>query len=707
MPALASPAAERGLARSATSVLGLLAAAVTLSYLGFMLAATSGHAVPQVVDLYVVCQYARSFAEGHPFAYNAGEPASTGSTSLLYTAFLGLAHAVGFRREGLVAFAIATGAVFYVVSVLLARRIGARLGDERAGFLAGALVALGGPVVWGFLYGSDIGLFMLLTLWLLDRLLAAWTDGPWSGVAAAGVLLALARPEGLVIGVLLGAASYLRPWPPARGRARLLPWLPALAGLLVLALYRVLTGLWLGTSIADKSLFANYGLADGLAQAAEYAVNVIRGLLLGFYPEETPVGFARGWAPFYFPPLALVFVLLALVRPPDALRVPLLVWTGIAVAVAAFVVPNMFMGVHFNRYLMWTFPALLCLAAVGLREAARLFAPGDPGLERSLFHAGAGLFVVLGLLSTVRMGALYGDMAGDVYRRDVATAEWIVRNLPRGVPMANIATSLEYLTGHRNLNLHGVTSPAFFGNRTAEREAGVFEALGRLPAADRPAYLITSVSVQEGSEIMKELVAGPPLYQSNSFSDELLVYRMRYDLVGKNGRLFLPETLEALRGLTEVDRLNVCDSRDEAEHGYRFSSHLGNLRLHGAVRIDAYPVGDSGREVVADAGRPILGRESFRVRTRKDHDLTVVMRTTASVKAATMRAAGAGVHEIAVPEAGIVVTAGGRPSARLAYKPRPGWNEFVFRIPGSVLDEGETSLVLSGRYAPFHYWFFQ
>src|SRR5262245_66515708 len=128
MPAPSPPAAERGAPEdrgapgSAASFLGLLAGAVALAFVLFMLAATSGHAVPQVVDLYVVCQYAKSFAEGHPFAYNAGEPLSTGSTSLLYTAFLGLAHAVGFRREGLVAFAIATGAVFYVVSVGIARR---------------------------------------------------------------------------------------------------------------------------------------------------------------------------------------------------------------------------------------------------------------------------------------------------------------------------------------------------------------------------------------------------------------------------------------------------------------------------------------------------------------------------------------------------------------------------------------------------------
>ena len=134
-----------------------------------MLVATRGHFVPQVVDLYVVCQYARSFAEGHPFRYNPGEPPSTGATSLLHTVLLAGAHALGARGEGLVAVAVTAGAGFYMAAVLLARRIAARLGGGAEGLLAGGLLALGGPVVWGFLYGSDMALFMLLCLWLLER----------------------------------------------------------------------------------------------------------------------------------------------------------------------------------------------------------------------------------------------------------------------------------------------------------------------------------------------------------------------------------------------------------------------------------------------------------------------------------------------------------------------------------------------------------
>jgi hypothetical protein len=684
-------------------ILLVLTLLVVIVFLGFLLTATDGHFVPQVTDLYVVCQYAKAMAEGHPFQYNRGEPPSTGSTSLLHTSLLALGHRVGFRGEGLVAFAILLGAALYVASVARARRIGILLAGEREGLLAGSLVALCGPVVWGFLYGSDIALFMFLALWLFEALLLNWSKGSAGGIAVPGGLLALARPEGLLVGLVLGAGWSLGLGRRARGFARVLPWLPACIGVGVLCLYRSLTGFWLGTSVRDKSLLANYGLADSVSLVAQYLVDVTRGLLMGFYPSDTVTGFSRGWAPFYFPPLTLILVLVALARAPEAFRAPLRLWMGLVVSLMVLLSPTVFMGVHFNRYLMWAFPTFDILAAVGLGALTGVLARADSRLETSLFRGGAFLAVALGALSTLTFASHYGSMAGQVYRRDVAAARWISANLPPGAAMANIATSVEYLTGHRNMNLHGVTSPAFFGNRTGEREAGVFEAFGRLPPSERPPFLITSISAQDSYPTLRELVSEPPLYRTSSFSDEILIYKMRYDLVGKNGRLFLPETLRTIDGLQEVDRLNICDSRDEAAHAYRYWSRLGDLRLQGTVRIASYEL-PSGPELVADGGRAILGGESFRVRAARGKDLVVVLRTANSVSANILRAGGSGQFGVEFPEAGIIVGVDGR---RLSLRPRSGWEELVFRIPGHFLGTNETLLELTGNYASFYYWFFQ
>jgi hypothetical protein len=665
-----------------------------------MLSATDGHFVPQVVDLYVVCQYARALAEGHPFQYNAGEAPSTGATSLLHTAWLALGHAAGARGEWLIAFAIATGVGLYVGTVVLTVRVGRALGGEREGLLAAALVALGGPVVWGFLYGSDIALFMFLCLWLLERMLTAWATGRLRGAVAAACLVALARPEGLLVAIALGLA-----WTFGPGHRRFRPaaWVPAAVGLALLGLMRALTGSWIGSSVADKSLLASHGLAATLGVVSEYVVDVLRGLLLGLYPSQAAVGFSRGWASLYFPPLGLLLVIVALARARSPERRAARWWTGTVAVVALALTPNLFLGVHFNRYVLWAVPGLLALAAVGLGALARLLSAGDPAADRSLFRAGAALLLLLGAFSTLRFAVLYGDMAADVYHRDVATAQWISRHLPRGVAMANLATSVEYLTGHRNLNLHGVTSPAFFGGRATERDAGVLEGLARVPAAERPAYLIVTRAGAESNPVVRALIDGPALFQTASGGDEIEIYRTRYDLVGTNVHPRLARTVEAVARLREVDRLNVADGRDEAAHAYEVRSRLGGAGLGATVRVAPYP--DGG--VVADAGRAVLGREAFDLTTVPGRDLVLVLRTAEAMDATVLRLGSTSVASLTFPEAGLAVKLDGQAGGTFRLNPGRGWDEWVVRLPGSLVRKDRSRIELAGRYASFYYWAYQ
>jgi hypothetical protein len=683
----------------------LLCLLVVCLFLGLMLAATEAHFVAPIVDFYVVAQYARAMAEGHPFQYNAGEPGTTGSTSLLHTAVLALAHALGARGEGLVAFAMLLGAACYVTSTLLSRRIGERAAGPRTGGLAGAMVALGGPVVWGFLYGSDVALFMLLSLLLLERMLAEWERPAPYGILSAGALIGLARPEGLPLGLVLGAALILLG--PARTLGwRIAAWAPGGAGLLVLSVNRWATGSWLGTSMADKSLVDAYGVTESLGLLAAYGQDVLRGLLLGFYPAQARVGFAEGFSPFFLPPLGLLLVLTALANPAPAVRTPLRVFAGMVALVFVLVSPNVFMGVHFNRYLLFAFPALLALTAVGLEKVTAGLANGEAAVERRYHRLGAGACLVFGLLSTLRFASIYADMAGSVYRRDVAAARFISEKLPRGVTMANLATSVEYLTGHRNVNLHGVTSPAFLGNRKAEREAGMLESLRRLPREERPPYLITSVSAQAGHPVLAELVDPVPLFETSSFSDEIQIFRTRYAALEHGENPLAAETREAIQGLAEVDRLNLCDSEDERRHRYGFRSGLGNLRLYGTARgadqvVDGVPVR------VIDAGRAILGEETFEARVRPGRNLTIVLRSAGGADVTVLRASGSGRFHIDLAEAQLRVEVEGRTVTSSAWRPGPGWDERVLRIPAEHVAGERIQIRVVGRYVAYRYWLFQ
>ena len=680
----------------------VLSALVSGVFLAFMLAATQGTFVPQVVDLYLVCQYARAFVEGHPFRYNPGELPSTGATSLLYTVVLAIPEAIGIRGEGLIAFAIVMGAGFYAASVVLASSVATRIAGPREGLLAGLLVVFGGPVVWSFLYGSDIALFLFLALWLLERWLASAETGTalWT---IPGTLVALARPEGLPIALALALAWTLRAGRPSTPRFDPKPWLPVAAGLAVLALYRIVTGSWLGTSVEDKSLLASYGVNQGLAIASEYGVDVVRGLLLGLYPSQIPIGNGRGWASLFFPPLALAFIGVAAIVPPRAVRRAIAAWLAMVAALFALVTPNVFIGAQFQRYLLWAFPGLLALTAAGLGHATS-WAIRDPRRERAVFRAVAILWVALGGLATLRFASLYGEFAGDVYRRDVATAQWIRRNLPAGTPMANLATSVEYLTGHRNLNLHGVTAPDFFGGHAAEREADSFEGLRRLPPAARPPYLITTVSTQDRFPIMRELVSAPPLFRSASFGDEIEIYRTRYDLLDRGKEPALPAITSLIGTRVLVDRLNVCDSREESDHAYSFQSSAGAFHLWGAVRVDGY---EEAAAPIADGGRAILGRESFRISAQEGRDLLVVLRTAPAIDANLLQTGGPRRVGIEFPEAVLSLSLDGQHALRDTFRTQAGWNERALRIPGNLVHGSRPRLEVSGRYASFQYWFYQ
>jgi hypothetical protein len=481
---------------------------------------------------------------------------------------------------------------------------------------------------------------------------------------------------------------------------------PTAVGVALVVAQRVGTGGWLGTSVADKSLVANYGLVHALDAASRYGVDVIRGLLLGLYPPDAPIGFSSGQAAFVFPPLGLLLVLLAALRVRPDLRPAVRLWLVLVAALFVLVGPNVFMGVHFNRYLMWAFPGLLVLTAVGLGIGTGLVARDDRSLDEGLFRGLGGLFLALGLLSTAHFAAVYGEMAGATWRREIPMAEWIRAELPEGVAIANAATSIEYLTGHRNLNLHGVTSPGFGGTRTVEKEAGFFEALGRLPEDERPPYLLLTRSGYDGSELLPLLADGPPVFETVSLGDDLLLFRARWDLLGRGAGLYRPATLRAVRGLEEVDRLNVCDRQDELAHDYRVRSRRGELELGGFVRIDDYPLADEAF-TVADGGRAVLGGESFRVETRPGRDLVVVLRSHPRAEARALRARGGLVKALELRTSRAVVSVDDRPLLRLELPNAPGWNEHVFRVPGEAVTGPETRLRLSGQYTAFHYWFFQ
>ena len=163
----------------------------------------------------------------------------TGATSLLHTCVLALAHAAGARGEGLVAFAVLLGAALYLASIPLAARDrlaarGAARGTARGGARRPLGARSSGATSTAPTSRSSCSSPCCCSIAGSRTGRAA----PRAGVALAGALLALARPEGLPIGLAIAVAGRWRA--PASRVERLWLWLPVAAGLAVMAVQRAL-----------------------------------------------------------------------------------------------------------------------------------------------------------------------------------------------------------------------------------------------------------------------------------------------------------------------------------------------------------------------------------------------------------------------------------------------------------------------------------
>ncbi len=699
-----------GTERRPILLLALLCVAVSALYILSMLVVTDGHFVPQVSDLYLIAQYAKGFAEGHPFQYNPGEAPTTGATSLLHTLFLAAAHFIGFRGEGLIAFAIFSGGFFSFLTALQVHRAGQILsGSARIAMLAVVLVVCNGPLAWSFHYGADIALVLFLSSWLFT----AWVEGAGSRGGAStkfvwpACLLALTRPEASALVLALGL------WSAWDERRRTRPWLvragwflPALTAILVALGLRVLTGSAAHTSFSQKLLSANWGVFGAAALSIDYWTDILRGVLLGFYPGSQRLGLGGGNAPFFAPPFLLVFVFLALLRKSPEMRRAGAFLLG-ALATALLVTPTIHIGVHSNRYLLFVLPPLLILFSLGLDQTARLIESGLSIPRPLVFRGLSVLALVFAGLSVARFALVYAETGASVYRKDEALFEFIRTRLPEDAVFLNNGSAIEYRTGRRSVNLSGVVTPGFAEILPVETEAAAFELLSRPAFGTLPPYLIAYNSYIDASPSWNALIGGPPLFTTSSLEgSELAVYPTRNDLVGRQRTPVLPQVA---RGLTPVDSLNITDPIDEREHHYRWRSTVGVRALFAVLKLGGYP-GEPGRPgiEVADGGRVIFGFEEMEVLSPKPGaDLLLVVRTHPEPAARVRQPYGESRIEITLPVSTVRFSTPSGTTGWVRTSLHSGWNEITYRIPAAFLQTPTTHLRVEGSYAAYFYWVYQ
>jgi len=119
-------------------------------------------------DAMISMRYARNFADGHGFAWNAGEPPIEGFTNFLWTLWMSLAHKIGMSESKISLFIMLSGVALMLGNGLVASQIAARISKAPwVPVLVLAAVLFDYPLVFWTLRGMEVGALSLIVYTIL------------------------------------------------------------------------------------------------------------------------------------------------------------------------------------------------------------------------------------------------------------------------------------------------------------------------------------------------------------------------------------------------------------------------------------------------------------------------------------------------------------------------------------------------------------
>lgn len=405
--------------------------------LAFAHAATSPGSHSRVLPLddpYIYFVYARNTAAGHLLAYNPGDPASSGATSLLWTLLLALGFVFGVHGQGVVPWSLvldsACLAAFVWTFALACRRAGA---GWVGGGAAAAAAALYSRFAWGAFSGLEIPLSALAVALLAVALQAK--GGP--AVPLLGALLTLVRPD-----VGLAAIPAVLLWSVESKRTRNL-WalLPAVVAAAYTQVWRVITGEPATNSAIVKTAF----FAPGA-----HLLGLWSTLRPSLWIELSRLCSVAGHWNVWGLVLLSVSVLGLATRSGRALM---------AFAAAGFVFEALAFGravpgIQFGRYDLPFLIAIELGAATGLAWLAR-------SARAPLWPAAAGALLLVA--PTLRVGLNdYARDSMEIRGQQIAASTYIAQQLPtNAVVMLNDAGAMNYFGGRYTVDLVGLGTNGF------------------------------------------------------------------------------------------------------------------------------------------------------------------------------------------------------------------------------------------------------
>ena len=675
---------------------------IALGFFWAMHERTGGGLSMPLDDSFIYFTLARSTAEGHFMHWTAGGGFSSAATSLPYVLVLAIGHAIGFRGDLLVLWAFLFGAGCAVAALFLVMDLVRRSVGEAAepwmGIFGGALFALSGFLAWGYLSGMEIPLASVAMLATLvhahDHLRGAGGGRTRTRLAAWGTLLALVRPEGFVMAVLLAAILVVRPLldgDRAAARARL-----AWAALLVPALAYMgitygLTGHLASAAMLQKSYLYEPSMTPYMLfdLTTRNIAKVAAGLYSGFYMND---GSPLFLTPFFF--LGIVPALLSEARE----RRPGLAWISAAWFLIGSLSTMMSLGSgdHHFRYQMPFYHLYLVWSAAGVAVAVRA---AGPTWRRAAWAAPA-WFVLASLLSLPRWMDAYGMNSKNIFDQQIRMARVIDRILPGDAIVGiNDAGAIPYHSNRRTFDVLGLATEG--QSRWFRSGPGsLYERFENLDRDARPGFFAIYPEWFFFKEIFTQKIVSIVLKDNTICgADEKALYRADWSILHRGDAPALPHA----SGLALADRVDVADLDSEDGHGYRGPS---------VTVYDAYPYLEPGQTpprtkeeaeklrwgpTVADGGRPATYADPVHrmvVRLEGGRDAVIVGRIECLDLPGTIH-----------------VSVNGSRVGEWRIGPAPGFAEPESLLPAASLRDGENEISLEyegeASVSIHHLWFYQ
>jgi hypothetical protein len=575
--------------RIARSPWSFLLAAALPAWLAIhaVLGANGGAPAVPLDDSYIHFQFARSFANGHPFVYSPGTAAVPGATSLLWPMLLALPQLFGVKGLALIPWAWGFGFVALGLLGYETARAAERITSDHIAWLSGVLVLSFSANTWFAASGMEV----VPLAWLLTRCArraAEWLEGDrqklWELLLLAALTPAL-RPEGALGSALIAMALFVA----GDGSKR---WLGVLAlGFVALppAVYELFTGYATQTTTLVKWLPLNpYQTTPLLIDTVLGNVRLFASTLLD----------GQLWSAAYLPEhsrfvawLALPALLIAGQARHANWRAWLLVALGLGI-----LLPTTYDSFLWNRLrYLWPFaaPWLIGVVAVAdqLGELAALWRPRLGALRYLLAVAVA---CALCLKFPFALADL-AESAHAISSQHVELGVWARDSLePDARIGVNDTGAIAYFSNLPVFDVVGLTTVGE-ARYWAAGAGSRFEHYEHLPRSALPTYFIAYPQWLAIPSLLGVCLQQRTVHATILGGETMVACRADYSKFGLDEEASAPEFWKR----SALDTLDVADLESEAAHGYAV---LPATQMDDVVLTD---------DVVVDGARRNRRRDSF------------------------------------------------------------------------------------------------